>query len=95
MLLKEKLESIQDEEKRREFVRRLVDEGTESEFGEWVRLALDEFEESVVAVLKRLTEKNEIVWNAVGRLQAVEMLKAAIFPNFEQLEEMEQDAGTE
>jgi hypothetical protein len=95
MLLKERLEAASPEEGAR-LVNRIISEGEDTEFGDWVRLCLDQNEEGVVGAIKGMgispgINVSEAALIATGRLQAVELLKAQIFSRMEVEEEVDDE----
>lgn len=75
MKLSERLASL-DEAAQVKFLNGLVTDQKDSEYGQLMQMALDDLEKSTIALLKRSIEGDSKMWNAIGRLQAVEIIRA-------------------
>lgn len=75
MKLSERLSSL-DEAAQVKFLHDLVTAQKDTDYGQLLAWALDDLEKGTVANLKRTVEGDSKVWISVGRLQAVEIIRA-------------------
>lgn len=75
MKLSERMASL-DEAGQVKFLAALITDNKEQEYGQLVAWALDDLEKTTIATIKRTVEGDSKMWVAIGRLQAIEMVRA-------------------
>lgn len=95
MLLKERLDTLPPDQGAK-LINSVIDDGEDTQFGEWVRLLIDEMETDTVGAIKGIgiapgIDAGQAALIATGRLQALELLKTRLFARVAYEEEVDDE----